>query len=71
VNSKNHSHQINQKNIIMEIFSVVSNPEFLREGSALKDFLEPDRIVIGVEDEKAKEIILDIYFLRNIDRCQL
>ena len=42
-------------------FSVVSNPEFLREGSALKDFLEPDRIVIGVEDEKAEEIMLDIY----------
>ena len=42
-------------------FSVVSNPEFLREGSALKDFLEPDRIVIGVEDERAKEIMLDIY----------
>ena len=41
--------------------SVVSNPEFLREGSALKDFLKPDRIVIGVEDEKAKEIMLDIY----------
>ena len=42
-------------------FSVVSNPEFLREGSALKDFLEPDKIVIGVEDEKVKEIMLDIY----------
>jgi UDPglucose 6-dehydrogenase len=42
-------------------FSVVSNPEFLREGSALEDFLKPDRIVIGVEDEKAKEIMLDIY----------
>jgi len=42
-------------------FSVVSNPEFLREGSALKDFLEPDRIVIGVEEERAKEIMLDIY----------
>jgi UDPglucose 6-dehydrogenase len=42
-------------------FSVVSNPEFLREGSALKDFLEPDRIVIGVEDERAKEIVLEIY----------
>jgi len=42
-------------------FSVVSNPEFLREGSALKDFLEPDRIVIGVEDKKAEEIMLDIY----------
>ena len=42
-------------------FSVVSNPEFLSEGSALKDFLEPDRIVIGVEDKKTKEIMLDIY----------
>jgi len=42
-------------------FSVVSNPEFLREGSAAKDFLEPDRIVIGVEDKNAKEIMLDIY----------
>ena len=42
-------------------FSVVSNPEFLREGSALKDFLEPDRIVIGVEDEIAKEIMSGIY----------
>ncbi len=42
-------------------FSVVSNPEFLREGSALKDFLEPNRVVIGVEDDKAKEIMLEIY----------
>jgi len=42
-------------------FSVVSNPEFLREGSALKDFLEPDRIVIGVEDERSKEVMLEIY----------
>lgn len=46
-------------------FSVVSNPEFLREGSALKDFLKPDRIVIGVEDNKAKKIMLDIYSLIN------
>lgn len=42
-------------------FAVVSNPEFLREGSALKDFLEADRIVIGLDDEKAKDIMLDIY----------
>jgi len=42
-------------------FSVVSNPEFLREGSAVRDFLEPDRIAIGVEDEKVKKIMLDIY----------
>ena len=42
-------------------FSVVSNPEFLSEGLAVKDFLEPDRIVIGAEDKKAEEIMLDIY----------
>ncbi len=42
-------------------FSVASNPEFLREGSAISDFLEPDRVVIGVSDKKAEEIMLDIY----------
>ncbi len=42
-------------------FDVVSNPEFLREGSAVKDFLYPDRIVIGVESEKAKKIMLKLY----------
>jgi UDPglucose 6-dehydrogenase len=42
-------------------FSVVSNPEFLREGSAIKDFMEPDRIVIGVEDKSAEEIMKEVY----------
>ncbi len=42
-------------------FDVASNPEFLREGSAVKDFLEPDRIVVGVESEKAKRILEEIY----------
>lgn len=42
-------------------FDVASNPEFLREGSAVKDFMEPDRIVIGVQSEKAKKILLDMY----------
>jgi UDPglucose 6-dehydrogenase len=42
-------------------FSVVSNPEFLREGSAIKDFKLPDRIVIGVEDDEAARLMGDIY----------
>src|SRR3984957_10837035 len=41
--------------------SVVSNPEFLREGTAIKDFKLPDRIVIGVEDEEARHVMSDIY----------
>jgi UDPglucose 6-dehydrogenase len=42
-------------------FDVVSNPEFLREGSAISDFMHPDRIVIGVESEKAAEIMTKLY----------
>ena len=42
-------------------FDVASNPEFLREGSAINDFMHPDRIVIGVESDKAKEILVSLY----------
>jgi UDPglucose 6-dehydrogenase len=42
-------------------FSVVSNPEFLREGSAIADFLRPDRIVIGASDARAIEVMKEIY----------
>lgn len=42
-------------------FDVVSNPEFLREGTAIKDFTNPDRIVIGTDSERAKEVINAIY----------
>ncbi len=42
-------------------FDVASNPEFLREGTAVQDFLHPDRIVVGVESERAKKLITGLY----------
>ena len=42
-------------------FSVVSNPEFLREGAAIEDFKHPDRIVVGAEDERAQAVMREIY----------
>ncbi len=42
-------------------FDVASNPEFLREGHAVKDFLEPDRIVVGVSSERAEKILRELY----------
>ena len=42
-------------------FAVVSNPEFLREGSAIEDFMQPDRVVIGTRDPRAAELMLDVY----------
>ncbi|CDM61733.1 MULTISPECIES: UDP-glucose dehydrogenase family protein [Rhizobium] len=42
-------------------FSVASNPEFLREGVAIRDFMEPDRVVIGVEDEHARKVVTELY----------
>lgn len=48
-------------------FDVASNPEFLKEGTAIKDFMSPDRVVVGVESEKAKELMTKLYrpFLLN------
>lgn len=42
-------------------FSVVSNPEFLREGAAIMDFKKPDRVVVGAEDERAKKVMRELY----------
>jgi UDPglucose 6-dehydrogenase len=48
-------------------FSVVSNPEFLKEGAAIDDFLKPDRVVVGVDDERARAMMEQLYkpFTRN------
>ena len=42
-------------------FSVVSNPEFLREGAAIEDFKRPDRVVVGAEDERARKVMRELY----------
>ena len=48
-------------------FEVASNPEFLKEGAAIKDFMSPDRVVVGVESERAKNVMAKLYrpFLTN------
>ena len=49
------------KKVSRKYFSVVSNPEFLREGEAIRDFIYPDRVVIGSNDEKSKKILKNLY----------
>ena len=61
----------NVKRIVMEEnpeadFDVASNPEFLREGAALSDFMRPDRVVIGVETERAEQVLRELYRPLNL-----
>jgi len=54
-------------------FSVVSNPEFLKEGAAVEDFMRPDRVIIGAEDERAVALLRQLYapFQRNRERVMV
>jgi UDPglucose 6-dehydrogenase len=54
-------------------FSVVSNPEFLKEGAAVEDFMRPDRVVVGAEDERAIAMLRQLYapFQRNRERIMV
>ncbi|MHB1133963.1 MAG: UDP-glucose dehydrogenase family protein [Chloroflexota bacterium] len=52
---------VREQGVPAERFSVVSNPEFLREGSAINDFMHPDRVVLGATDPAAAEVVADLY----------
>ena len=58
--------ELDRRGVTVE-FDVASNPEFLKEGAAIKDFMSPDRVVVGVETERAKELMSKLYrpFLLN------
>lgn len=61
---------INENKINDVNIEIASNPEFLKEGAAIEDFMRPDRVIIGTEDEKSAEILKELYgpFVSNHDR---
>ncbi|WP_203300578.1 UDP-glucose dehydrogenase family protein [Marinobacter sediminum] len=61
--------ELDRRNLELD-FDVVSNPEFLKEGAAINDFMKPDRIVVGTDSDKASEMLREVYypFNRSHDR---
>jgi UDPglucose 6-dehydrogenase len=52
-------------------FAVVSNPEFLREGAAIEDFKRPDRVVVGTEDDRAQQVMRELYRPLNLNETPI
>jgi UDPglucose 6-dehydrogenase len=52
-------------------FAVVSNPEFLREGAAIEDFKRPDRVIVGLEDERARPVMAELYRPLNLNETPM
>jgi len=62
-------HELKRRNISIE-FDVVSNPEFLKEGAAVDDFMRPDRVIVGTDSDQARNVMRDLYipFMRTHER---
>ncbi|MBW7470128.1 UDP-glucose/GDP-mannose dehydrogenase family protein [Marinobacter sp. M216] len=62
--------ELDSRNLELE-FDVVSNPEFLKEGAAINDFMKPDRIVVGTDSDRAAELLREVYYPFNRSRDRM